>query len=90
MLEDYLNKGIKQVIEEFPELASIYDRCARTQLYQQLEDYLSTRIGQGLIRPLHSVEATARFISEGMSWFGWKQLRSRIAAPYSRADALPD
>ena len=81
---------LEKSAEEFPELASIYDTYARRKLVKQLQDYLSTRIEQGMIRPLYSVEVAARFITEGMSWFGWKQLSGRTDTPYSRSEVLPD
>jgi AcrR family transcriptional regulator len=81
---------LEKSAEEFPELARIYDTYARRKLVKQLQDYLATRIEQGMIRPLHSVEVAARFITEGMSWFGWKQRSGRTDTPYSRSEVLPD
>jgi AcrR family transcriptional regulator len=73
---------------EFPELAEIFDHYARGRILKQLEDYLARRIRQGLIRHVHSVPITARFILESISWFGHKQPLGR--RPYSKAEALPD
>jgi AcrR family transcriptional regulator len=73
---------------EFPELAEIFDRYARGRVLKQLGDYLARRIAQGLIRPVHSVPITARFILESIAWFGHKQPLGR--RPYSKAEALPD
>lgn len=74
---------------EFRELAEVYDKYARKQVLQQIEEYLSTRMRQGLIRELNSVHATARFIVESLAWFGFKQ----PAPPrqlFKKEEALPD
>ncbi len=74
---------------EFPELGEIYHKYGRKQVLNQLEKYLALRIEQCVIRPLHSVPATARFILELLAWFGYKQTMSgrRI---FERPEALPD
>ncbi len=74
----------------FPELAEIYDKYARRQVFNRLEQYLAARIRLGIIRPLNSVPAMARFILESLSWFGWKQLGDPYGPPYSREETLPD
>jgi hypothetical protein len=55
----------------------------------QLEKYLTLRIKQGAIRPLHSVPATARFMMESLAWFGYKQLMGPRHL-FGRSEALPD
>jgi AcrR family transcriptional regulator len=75
---------------EFPELAEIYDEYARQQILSQLEQYLEARTNLGLIRPLNSIPATARFIMESVAWFGFKQSRVKPAKIYSKSEALPD
>jgi AcrR family transcriptional regulator len=74
---------------EFPELAKVYDRYARRSLLQQIEGYLKTRMQQGAIRKLHSVEATARFFMESVAWFGFKQ-PAQPRQLFTKQEALPD
>jgi AcrR family transcriptional regulator len=74
---------------EFPELGEIYHKYARKQVLNQLEKYLALRIKQGVIRPLHSVPATARFIMESLAWFGYKQTMSGRRL-FGKPEALPD
>jgi len=74
---------------EFPELAEIYDKYARRQVLFQLEEYLTARIRQGVVRSLQSVPATARFITEALAWFGFKQKMARDPI-YPKLEVLPD
>ncbi len=74
---------------EFPELAEIYDKYARRQVLHQLEEYLAARIAQGTIRSLQSIPATARFVTESLAWFGFKQKMARDPI-YTKAEVLPD
>jgi AcrR family transcriptional regulator len=74
---------------EFPELAEVYDRYGRKSLLQQIEQYLKTRMRQGAIRRLHSVEATARFLMESVAWFGFKQ-PAQPRQLFTKEEALPD
>jgi hypothetical protein len=75
---------------EYPELAEVFDRYARRQILEQLERYLTNRMRRGVIRPVHSVSATARFILESLAWFGFKQLGVALEPRYPKSEALPD
>lgn len=75
---------------EYPELAETYDRYARGQILRQLEQYLTARMRHGVIRPLHSIPATARFIVESVAWFGFKQTIATAEPIHPKAETLPD
>jgi AcrR family transcriptional regulator len=75
---------------EFPEMARTYDEYARKQILGQIEAYLADRMRSGTIRPLNSVRATARFLTEALAWFGFKQFSDPFAPIHPKSEVLPD
>ncbi len=76
---------------EFPELAQVYDKYARSRVLHQLERYLESRIRLGAVRPLNSPLTIARLIIESMAWFGFKQLGDYFSpVRYPKSEALPE
>ena len=81
---------IEKSAAEFMEMAEIYDKNARGYTIDQIEEYLSLRISQGVIRNLNSIRGMARAMTESLSWFAWKQFDREPLPHYRRADVLPD
>lgn len=81
---------IEKSAAEFLEMAEIYDKYGRRYLVEQVEEYLSLRIRQGVIRELNSIGGMARAIMESLSWFAWKQFAREPVPLYRKADVLPD
>jgi len=81
---------LERSIAEFPQLAQVFNQYARKHILGQFERYLETRVRAGVIQPLHSPRAAARFILESVSWFGWKQHAAKSAPLISKSEAIPD
>lgn len=81
---------IEKSATEFQEIAEIYDKHARGYTIDQIEEYLSLRIRQGVIRKLNSIRGMARAMTESLSWFAWKQFEREPVPHYKKSDILPD
>jgi len=81
---------IEKSATEFLEMAEIFDKHARRYTVEQIEEYLSLRIRQGVIRKLNSIRGMARAMSESLSWFAWKQFEREYVPRYRKAEILPD
>ncbi len=81
---------IEKSTAEFMEMAEIYDKHARGYTIDQIEEYLSLRIRQGVIRKLNSARGMARAMTESLSWFAWKQFDREPLPHYRKTEILPD
>lgn len=81
---------IEKSAAEFPEMAQVYFRDADRYTVEQIEQYLSLRMRQGVIRKLNSARGMARAMSESLSWFGWKQFDRETAPHQRKEEILPD
>lgn len=80
---------ISSPLDEFPELFGVWANGLQT-LLGQIERYFSTRIRDGLIRPLISVPAMARTIFEIIAFYAWRQDLLGITPRYAKEQVLPD
>jgi AcrR family transcriptional regulator len=77
-------------LSEFPEMERIYVKYGPRQQLDQIEEYLTVRIRQGMIRPLNSISGMARTLMESVSWFGWRQFDEKFGQTHPKSQILPD
>lgn len=69
------NRTLLAVVErsarDVPGLADQYFRKGRRGYFDQLADYLQSRIDSGAFRPVPDVAVTARYLIETCAWFAW-------------------
>ena len=73
---------IERSVDDVPGLDGLYFGRARHAHHEQLQHYLERRAAAGQLRPMEDPAATARIVTEAITWFAWHRHEDPGAEAY--------